>query len=99
MSYPVERFIQLCEDMVLILLILKIPITQDSDVEDSLCDASPGSEPNMFFSNNLFSSALQSGIEPVKDYFHHHFTWMTDEPNGSVILPFFRDCKNQRLRP
>ena len=43
------------------------------------CGASPGSEPSLFFSYNLFSLGVQDGRQ-------HDFTWMTDEANGSVIL-------------
>ena len=70
------------EDMEQILLILKVLATQDSEAEDLFCGAFPSSEPSLFFSNNLFSL----GFEPVQDDSQHHFTWMTDEANGSVIL-------------
>ena len=53
------------EDMVRILLMLKVLLTQDFKVEDLFCCASPGSEPSLFFSNNLFSL----GFEPVQDDF------------------------------
>ena len=75
-------FFIIYEDMVQILLMLKIFFTQDSEVEDLFCGASPSSEPSLFFSNNFFSL----GFEPVQDYSQHDFTWMTDEANGSVIL-------------
>ena len=68
--------------MVQILLMLKVLFTKDSEVEDLFCGASPGSEPSMFLSNNLFSL----GFEPVLDDSQHDFPWMTDEANGSVIL-------------
>ena len=73
---------EIYEDMVQILLMLKVLFTQDSEVEDLFCSASPGSEPSLFFSNDLFSL----GCEPVQDDSQHDFTWMTDEANGSVIL-------------
>ena len=53
-----------------ILLMLKVLCTQDSEVEDLFCGASPGSEPSLFFSNNIFSL----GFEPVLDDFQHDFT-------------------------
>ena len=68
--------------MVQILLMLKVLFTKDSEVEDLFRGASPGSEPSLFFSNNLFSL----GFEPVLDDRQHDFPWMTDEANGSVIL-------------
>ena len=67
---------------------LKILFTQDAEVEDLLFDASPGPEPGLFFSNNLFSS----GFKLVQDDFQHAFTWMTFEADGlswqSFRVPF-----------
>ena len=68
--------------MVQILLMLKTFFTQDSEVEDLFCGASPSSEPSLFFSNNLFSL----GFEPVQDDLQHDFPWMTDKANASVFL-------------
>ena len=68
--------------MVQILLMLKTFFTQDSEVEDLFCGASPSSEPSLFFSNNLFSL----GFEPVQDDLQHDFPRMTDKANASVIL-------------
>ena len=78
----VKCFFELYKDMVQILLRLKILSIQDSVVENLFCGASPGSEPRLFSSKNLFSL----GMEPIQDNFQHDFTWMTDETNGSVIL-------------
>ena len=64
--------------MIQILLMLKVLFTQDSEVEGRFCCASPGSEPNLIFSNNL----LSLGFEPVQA----DFTWMTNEADGSVAL-------------
>ena len=50
-----NAFFEIYEDMVQILLMLKVLFTQDSEVEDLFCGASPGSEYTLFFSNNLFS--------------------------------------------
>ena len=68
--------------MVQTLLIMTVLFTQDSEVEDLFCGAFPGSEPSLFFSNNLFSL----GFEAFQDDSQHNFTWMTDAANGSVIL-------------
>ena len=81
--------------MVLILLISNILFTQNSEVEDLFCGTSHGSEPSLFFSNNLFSL----GFEPVQDDSQHDSTWVTEETNGSVILAelyiaIFRECNN-----
>ena len=48
--------------MVQIPLMLKVFFTHDSEAEDLLYGTSPGSESRLFFSNNLFSLAL----EPVQ---------------------------------
>ena len=61
---------------------LAVLFTQDSEVEDRFYGASPGSEPSLLFSNNLFSL----GFEPAQDDFLHDCTWMTDETYGFVIL-------------
>ena len=86
--------------MVQILLMLKVLFTQDSKVEDLFCGTSPGSEPSLFFNNNLFSL----GFESVQDDFQYDLPWMTGEANGSVILAelyvaLFRECNNKRLSP
>ena len=72
-----------------------ILFTQNSEVEDLFCGADIGSEPSLFFSNNLFSL----GFEPVQDDSQHDSTWVTEETNGSVILAelyiaLFRECNN-----
>ena len=46
------------------------------------CGASFGSEPNLLFSNYLFSL----GFKPVQDDFQHDFARMTDEADSSVVL-------------
>ena len=61
---------------------LKVVFIQDSEVEDLFCGASPGYEPSLVFSNNLFNL----GFEPVQDDFQHGSTWMTDEAKISIIL-------------
>ena len=54
MPYPVEGFLETNEDMLQILLMLEVLLTQDSEVKDLFYDGSSGSEPDMFFSNCLF---------------------------------------------
>ena len=48
-------FLELYEDRVQILLMLKVLFTQDSEAEDLFYGAFPGSELSLFFSNNLFN--------------------------------------------
>ena len=81
MPYSVKGFYEINEDMVQILLTLKVLFTQDSKVEDLFCDASSGSEPSMFFSNYFFSL----GFKPIQDDFQHDFARMTDEAYRSVV--------------
>ena len=74
MPYPVKCYFEIYEDMVQSLLMLMVLFTQDSEVEDLFCGASPGSERSLFFCNNLFSF----GFESVQDDSQHDFTWKTD---------------------
>ena len=69
--------------MVEILLMLKLLFTQGSEVEGQCCGASPGSEPSLFFSNNLFSLEF----EPVHDDSQHDFSWMR-----LIVLLFWHSC-------
>ena len=63
------------EDMIQILLMLKVLFAQYSEVEDHIFGASSGSEPSLFINNSLFSL----GFEPVQDDFQHYFIWVTDK--------------------
>ena len=56
MPYPVERFLGSSEDIVQILLILEVLLTQDSKVEDLFCGASYGLNPACC--SAIISSAL-----------------------------------------
>ena len=47
MPYPVKSFFEIYEDIVQILLMLKVLFTQDSQVEDLLCGASPRTEHSL----------------------------------------------------
>ena len=100
MPYSVKGCFEINEDMVEILLMLEVPFTQDSKVEDLFCGASSGSEPSLFFSNYFFSL----GFQPIQNDFQHDFARMTDEADISVVLAelqvaLFRECNNQRLSP
>ena len=53
MPYPVSRFFEIHEDMVHILLMLKILFLQDREGDDLLCGASSDFEPSLSFSNDL----------------------------------------------
>ena len=43
MSHPVEGFLEINEDMVQIFLMLAVPFTQDSEIEDLFCGFSSDS--------------------------------------------------------
>ena len=50
---PVEGLLEVYEDMVEVLLVLEIFLTEDSKVKDLLCGAPSRSEACLFFSNGL----------------------------------------------
>ena len=56
MPYPVEGFLDICEDMVQNLLMLEVLVIQDSAVEDLFCVASSSSKPSLFVIIYLFGS-------------------------------------------
>ena len=78
MPYSVKCFFEINEDMVQILLMLKVLLTQESNVEDLFCGASSGSDQ----SNYLFGLEFK----PIQDNFQHDFARVTDEADGSVVL-------------
>ena len=81
MPYPVKGFLEIDENLVQILLMLEVLFTQDSEAEDLFCGVSSGSEPDLFFSNYLFSF----GFKPVQVDFQHDFAQVT-EADGCVVL-------------
>ena len=78
MSYSVKGFLKINKDMVQILLMSEVLFTRDSKAEDLFCGASSDSEPNLFFSNYLFSL----WFKPVQDDFQHDFARMTNEADS-----------------
>ena len=100
MPYSVKGFFEINEDMVQIMLMLEVLLTQDSKVEDLFCGVSSGSEPSLFFSNYFFIL----GFKPIQDDFQHDFARMTDEADSSVVLAelqvvLFRECMNVFAEP
>ena len=59
-SNPVEGLLEVYEDMVEVLLVLEIILTEDSQIEVLLCGISSCSEACLFFSDDLLSLWLQS---------------------------------------
>ena len=82
MLNPVEGLLGVYEDMVEVLLVLEMFLTEDSRVEDLLCGVPSCSEACLFFSNDLLRFRLQS----VQYDFQHDFAWVTDEAYCSVVL-------------
>ena len=60
MPNPVEGLFEGYEDMVEVLLVLEIFLTEDSFVENLLCGAISCSEACLFFNDDLFLLWLQS---------------------------------------
>ena len=82
--------------MVQILLMLKVLFTQNSEAEYLFCNDSPGSEPSLFSSNNLFR------FQPVRIDFQH--MTLLGYMMRLIILLFcqsysFLGSDNQRLSP
>ena len=97
MSNPTEGLLQACEDMVVVLLVLEIFLTEDFYVENLLCGAPSCSETCPFFSNDLLCLWLQS----VQYDLQHDFAWMADH---AVVLAlqqvaFPGNCDVQGLGP
>ena len=98
MPYSVKGFFEVNEDMIQILLMLEVLLTQDSKVKDLFCGSSSSSTPSLFFSNYFYGL----GFKPIQDDFQHDFARMTDEADSSLVLAelqvaLFRECTNQRL--
>ena len=82
MSNPVEGRPDVYEDMVEVLLVLEIFLTENSWVENLLRGDPSCSEACLFFGNDLLRLWLQS----VQYDLQHDFAWVTDEAYCSVVL-------------
>ena len=69
MSFTVNRFLDIIENMVQILLTLELLFIQGSKAEDMFCGAPFAFETNLCFSNDLFGL----GLEAVQDDFQNDF--------------------------
>ena len=65
MPNPVEGLLEVCEDMVEVLLVLEIFLTQNALVEDLLCGTLSCSEACLFFISDLLCLQLQSGQDDL----------------------------------
>ena len=100
MPNPDEGFLEVYEDMVEVLMVLEIFLTEDFYVKDLVRGAPSCSEACLFFSNDLLRLRLQS----VQYDLQHDFAWVTDEPDRSVALAlrqvaFLGKCDDKGLGP
>ena len=100
MQNPAEGLLEVYEDMVEVLLVLKIFLTDYSWVEDLLCGAPFCSEACLFFRDDILRLCLQS----VQYDLRLDFAWVTDEADRSVVLKllhgaFLGKCDDKGLGP
>ena len=81
MPNPVKGLPEVYEDMVEVLLVLEIFLTEDSWVEDLLCGAPSCSEACLFLSNDLCL-----WLQSVQCDLQHDFAWVTAKADCSVVL-------------
>ena len=74
MPNPVEGLLEVYEDMVQVLLVPEIFLTEDSYVEDLLCGTPSCSEACLFLSNDLLCLQLLFVQYELK----HDFAWVGD---------------------
>ena len=72
MPNPVEGLLEVYGDMVEVLLVLEIFLTENAQVEDLLCRALACSETCLFFRDDLLRLWLQS----VQYNLQHGFAWV-----------------------
>ena len=72
MPDSVKGFLEIPNYMVEVLLVLKVLLTQYSEVEDPLCCASSCLEASLFFCDNLLRLCLQC----VQYDLQHDFAWV-----------------------
>ena len=100
MPNPVKGPLEVYEDMVEVLLVLEIFLTQNASGEDLLCGTPSCSEACLFFGDDLLSLWLKS----VQQDLQHDFAWVTDEAYCSVVLAllqvaFLGKCDDYGLGP
>ena len=71
MPNPVEGLLEVCEDMVKVLLVVEIFLTENAWVEDVLCGTPSCSDACLFFSDDLLRLWLQS----VQNDLQRDFAW------------------------
>jgi len=83
MPYLVESLLEVDEDVIEVLLMLKILFTEDSEVEDLFSSAMSCSETCLLFHNGV----LCLGFQSIEDDLKHILAWVTDETDCSVTWP------------
>ena len=71
MLNPFEGLFEVYEDMIEVLLVLEISLTENAKVEDLLCGTPSWSEACLFFRDDLLRLWLQS----VQYDLQHDFAW------------------------
>ena len=74
--------LEVYKDMVEVILVLKIFLTENAYVEDLLCCGPTCSEDCLFFSDDLLRLWLQSAQYDLQ----LDFDWVTDEADCLVVL-------------
>ena len=82
MPNPVESLLEVYKDMVEVLLVLEIFLTENAKVEDILCGAPTCSEACLFFSDDV----LRLWVQSVQCDLQHDVALMTGEADCSVVL-------------
>ena len=78
----IKGLLEIYEDMIQALLMLKVFIAKDFKVEDMFTGAMSCSKTRLFFSDDLFCL----GFVSVEYYLQHDFARVVDEADCSVIL-------------
>ena len=82
MPYLIKGLLEIYEDMIQTLLMLKVFLANDSKVEGLFTGAPSCSKTRLFFSDDLFCLRFES----VEHDLQHDFARVADEADCSVIL-------------
>ena len=82
MPNSIEHLLEIHEDMVKVLLVLQVFLTEYSKIVNVLSCAPSCSETCLFFFDDLLSLWLQS----IQEDSWHDLAWMTDQADGTVVV-------------
>ena len=82
MPYPVERLLEVHEDVIEVLLVLEVLLAQYPKFKDLLFCAAPWSEACLFLSDDHFLFRFQS----VQQGLQHNVARVSDEADGTIFL-------------